>query len=243
MVLQTKPVKIVKAVSISEAQVKAEVAKVKPHQQKKQQPDQVELNRLKQQQVEAQKKLLALKESQQKALQKKKEEQKQAEVKKQQAQAIEKQKLAELEKKKKQQAIDEQKRKQAEKQRLAKEMFERQVADEQMMLESVRGGYVDNEVNKCLALIRQAIEQQWIIPGSYDPNARSLHRVRISPSGTILSIELIRSSGNPAVDRSMRTAILQAAPFPVPSDPEIFAKIDVVDVEPPDADQLAQLKV
>jgi colicin import membrane protein len=60
--------------------------------------------------------------------------------------------------------------------------------------------------------------QAWVLPnGVTDRNATAVASVTIARDGTILEARIIRSSGNPAVDRSVRAAldrVTRTPPFP-----------------------------
>ena len=47
-------------------------------------------------------------------------------------------------------------------------------------------------------------------------------RVRLAPGGEVLSANVVRSSGNPAFDRSVESAVFKANPLPAPKDPYVF---------------------
>lgn len=78
------------------------------------------------------------------------------------------------------------------------------------------------EVDKYKALIINAIGRQWILPDNVDRGLSSQFRIRLAPDGAVLEVSLIRSSGDPILDRSAQTAIYKASPLPVPTDPATF---------------------
>lgn len=69
----------------------------------------------------------------------------------------------------------------------------------------------------------QALETRvarlWNVPLSAQPDEDCEYLVHLSPSGHIIDLELMRSSGNEALDRSVKQAIIKAAPLPIPQDP------------------------
>lgn len=77
-------------------------------------------------------------------------------------------------------------------------------------------------VDKYKALIIDAISRQWILPENVDHGLSSQFRIRLAPDGGVLMVSLIRSSGDPILDRSAQTAIYKASPLPVPGDPSTF---------------------
>ena len=78
------------------------------------------------------------------------------------------------------------------------------------------------EVNKYKALILNAIGRNWILPENVNSSLSSQFRIRLAPDGMVLEVSLMRSSGDPLLDRSAQTAIYKASPFPVPADVETF---------------------
>lgn len=81
-----------------------------------------------------------------------------------------------------------------------------------------------SQVDKYAALIQQVISQQWNVPDDVQKDQIGKLLVRLAPGGVVLSVDIIQSSGNLALDRSARIAVLKASPLPVPSDPALFAK-------------------
>ncbi len=73
------------------------------------------------------------------------------------------------------------------------------------------------EINRYTAQITQAIGEHWIIPVGADPSLSCRLDITLAEGGEVLSVNLVRSSGNPALDRSAVTAVLQASPLPVPT--------------------------
>ena len=144
--------------------------------------------------------------------------------------AIEQKKLAELKKeheslkKEEEQArkqIEEKKRQDAvaqqEKEKAAREASERLAREE-----AANAARVAGEVDKYKALILQSISRQWILPENVDQGLASQFRIRLAPDGMVLSVNLLKSSGDSVLDRSAQTAIFKASPLPVPSDPAAF---------------------
>lgn len=78
------------------------------------------------------------------------------------------------------------------------------------------------EVNKYKALILQAIGQRWLVPTGIDKKLYSELLIRLAPGGIVLDVQVTKSSGDLALDRSARDAVLKASPLPVPSDSDAF---------------------
>lgn len=84
------------------------------------------------------------------------------------------------------------------------------------------------EIDKYKALILQAISSQWIVPQSVQDNEVGTLLVHLAPGGVVLSVEITQSSGDPALDRSARIAVLKASPLPVPSDNALFDRFRTI---------------
>lgn len=102
-------------------------------------------------------------------------------------------------------------------QEMSKESSALDKAHQQMQAEQTEG-----IIDEYKAQIVQAIEQQWVIPSDADKNLSCQFVVRIASGGNVLSVTLVKSSGNQALDQSAEAAIYKASPLPVPDDPAIF---------------------
>lgn len=69
------------------------------------------------------------------------------------------------------------------------------------------------------AAIQQKIRRAWTRPAGTPEGLSAVVLVRLGPGGTVLSVEITRSSGNASFDRSAETAVLRADPLPMPDDP------------------------
>ena len=79
-----------------------------------------------------------------------------------------------------------------------------------------------SEVDKYKVLIRQRVSRSWNRPVGIAKGLKCVVRVRLTPSGEVLSAAVVRSSGNPIFDRSVEYAVYKAAPLPLPEDPALF---------------------
>lgn len=77
-------------------------------------------------------------------------------------------------------------------------------------------------VDKYKALILQSISQHWRIPNNVDKKRTALLLIKLAPGGMVLDVQLTKSSGDDALDRSARAAVLKSSPLPVPPDPDAF---------------------
>jgi len=216
-----KQEKVIEAVAIDERKIEEEISKlVKAEKRKKREQKRLQnkANKAKKDRRKEEKKLRALK--------KKQKEQERINKNKR---IKENKRLAALEKKRKEQ---EQKTKEAkdklnklEKQRqekqaqLEKEEQQRQakIAEKKRAAEQKkRTIYEQSEVTKYKGLIRAQITRSWIFPASYQKGMKCKILVRLIPSGDVVSVRIVQSSGNSAFDRSVEMAVNKASPLPVP---------------------------
>lgn len=110
--------------------------------------------------------------------------------------------------------------KQEEKEREAREKEQARLdaAREEVAQRARMAGVVD----KYKALILGAIGRQWILPDQVNNQLSSRFKIRLAPNGSVLDVNLTRSSGDPILDRSAQAAIYKASPLPVPDDPAAF---------------------
>lgn len=181
------------------------------------------------------------------AVKKEQETKKLADLKKKQEdmkkkQAEEDKKIAELKKKQAEEKVKEAKRLQelvnkekAEKDKIAKENAakaaamaaeaaarQKAAAQQQALAEAANQARIAGEVDKYKAMILDSIGRQWNIPDNANKSLSSQFRIRLAPDGEVLEVSLLRSSGDPILDRSAQTAIKKASPLPVPADPQTF---------------------
>lgn len=72
------------------------------------------------------------------------------------------------------------------------------------------------EINRYIDMIRQAVEQHWKVPLSLGHVDNPLVELRLNPDGSVASIRILEGSGNAAMDASLSRAIMAAAPFQLP---------------------------
>ena len=89
---------------------------------------------------------------------------------------------------------------------LERDQIEQQrLAEQQETDAGVVGGYV--------ALLERVVRQNWSRPPSARRGMTTRLRVRLTPTGEIISIEISKSSGSSAFDDSAVLAVQRAAPF------------------------------
>jgi colicin import membrane protein len=97
-----------------------------------------------------------------------------------------------------------------------------QLLNEEIKMKGTQSRQAQGIVNKYQALIQQAISEHWIIPSQSNRKAYSMLLIRLAPGGQVLDVQVVKSSGDLALDNSARAAVLKASPLPVPSDPAAF---------------------
>ncbi|MFW6346634.1 MAG: cell envelope integrity protein TolA, partial [Halomonas sp.] len=109
---------------------------------------------------------------------------------------------------------------QAEQQRRAEEEAARRAAEEAMQraIEGEREAAANarqgqEAANSFINLVRQAVEQAWVIPPNVSSGASVEVTVRLGPSGELFAASISQSSGDGAFDRSAIQAVESAAPF------------------------------
>lgn len=107
--------------------------------------------------------------------------------------------------------------------RKAEEALAKAVAEE----EAYRQSLMDQETVQSYAdLIRQRVEQHWNRPPSAKKGMEVELEIQLVPTGYVVSVSVIKGSGNPAFDLSAQQAVQKAARFPELKDmpPRVFEK-------------------
>jgi colicin import membrane protein len=137
-----------------------------------------------------------------------------AERKKQEAQEKQRQKRAQEEARKQEEARQ---------QKLTEQSLREQLAAEEKASQQVaQSARVATVVDRYTALIRQRVTNNWNRPLGAVKGLKCEVHVRLTPSGGVLSANVVRSSGNAVFDRSVENAVYKAEPLPLPEDPTMF---------------------
>lgn len=72
--------------------------------------------------------------------------------------------------------------------------------------------------------LRGKIRGNIIKPPSLTGNPTAVFRVTQLPSGEVLSVRMLKASGNPAYDRAVEAAILKSSPLPLPNDRSLYQR-------------------
>jgi colicin import membrane protein len=227
----------IKAVAVNSAQVAAQVAKLKAEQQAKEQAElkrQQQLNQQaaaakRQREIEQQRianlKTEAIRLQQQQAAQAKAEAQKLAQLKAQQV--AEQKRLVEIAKQQEANQKAQRQKQSAEQQKATEEdkLLQQQLASEQQQLEQDRLQAQQAALAKYGDMIRNAIQQQWIVPENMAKDITCKLSIQLGPGGVVLAVKLVQSSGNAILDRSAMAAVRKASPLPVPADEGLFNEL------------------
>lgn len=150
----------------------------------------------KQREAEEKKRLAAIAAQKQEAERKRKEEER----------------LAELERKKREEA--DAKARQAEIARQEADMKAQREEDERQAQAQRQANQA--KVDKYRALIKNEVTRKWRLPPGSSNELVCVVGVRLIPSGEVIDVKIIESSGDPNFDRSVEAAIKRAAPLQVP---------------------------
>jgi colicin import membrane protein len=73
--------------------------------------------------------------------------------------------------------------------------------------------------------IRNKVRQNWILPQELQGNPEAVFEVVQLPTGEVISVKLVKPSGNPAYDTAVERAILKSSPLPLPASRELFSRV------------------
>jgi len=79
-------------------------------------------------------------------------------------------------------------------------------------------------LNEYIARIQAKVRGSWILPQNIQGNPEAIFDVVQLPTGEVLSIRLVKSSGNAAYDAAVERAILKSSPLPLPASRELFSR-------------------
>ncbi|NND00741.1 MAG: cell envelope integrity protein TolA [Gammaproteobacteria bacterium] len=226
-------VDVVKATTVDESEIKKQQDKLKQEERDKKRREEEDRKKLEQlkQQSELEKKRIQDLQQQQKV-----EREKAAELE-QQRKAIalkkqredEKRKREALEEKRKKEQAAKEKQRQEEQERIKREQQEREAQqrmdqllaeEEAFQAEQKAKERATTLLGKYTALIVEKVKRYRTVSPDFERWRTATMNVKLSPSGDVLSVRIVKSSGNVRYDRSVETAIYQASPLPIPSEAE-----------------------
>lgn len=105
----------------------------------------------------------------------------------------------------------------------AKSLMQQQLAAEESERNLTRRSVIaQNKAARFIDMIGLKVSSKWRRPPGSARDAYCIVRVRVTPGGRVLSVTLVRSSGDDVFDRATVNAIYLAEPLPVPSDADVF---------------------
>jgi len=104
---------------------------------------------------------------------------------------------------------------------MAREEEEARAEEEKLVLTGK-----SNTVKNAIAL---KVQQNWIEPVGFMENLTCKVRVNLIPTGEVMSVKVIKSSGNGLFDRSVERAVKKASPVPFPTDSRLFQEFRVIE--------------
>ena len=126
-----------------------------------------------------------------------------------QKKAAEKKRLEQERLKKAEQERKEQQRLEADRQRKESEFAEALAAEDAR----VNAQEEEQAVNSYMQLIQQRVTENWSRPPSARLGMETVVRIRLVPTGRVVGVTVLKSSGDRAVDRSVEQAVLKVEQF------------------------------
>jgi len=214
------PMQTIHATAIVQTPIQSEVTPVDHHQEK----------------IEKQK---AVEEQKKQVVQKQIEEKKQAEIAAKKVLVLQQEKLAKLQavekikkvkaeklkKEKEQKILAQAKKLTAEQKILQQKLMQQAMMSEQKSIakadSQIQSQAQQGEIDKYKAQILSLVQSNWRIDRVND-KLKCIYSVSLAPDGSVLSVSLVKSSGDDNLDQSARQAIMQSSPLPVPQNPSEF---------------------
>jgi len=80
-------------------------------------------------------------------------------------------------------------------------------------------------LNEYIGRIRAKVKQNWILPLDLQGNPEAVFEVVQLPTGEVISVKVVKGSGNPAYDEAVHRSILKSSPLPLPTDRADFSRV------------------
>lgn len=91
-------------------------------------------------------------------------------------------------------------------------------------IQELEANIIDDEISLYVRGIYTAVVENWSRPPSASNDMEARLLVELYPSGDLISVGIVKSSGNDAFDRSAEAAVRKAVPFELPSDSNLYTK-------------------
>ncbi len=92
----------------------------------------------------------------------------------------------------------------------------------------------DKALAEYINRIRQKVRSNWILPQDLSGNPEAIFEVIQLPTGEVLSVKVLKPSGNPAYDAAVERAILKSSPLPLPDSRNDFSRVLKLTFKPRD---------
>ena len=84
------------------------------------------------------------------------------------------------------------------------------------MKADLRGQLSEKEMDRYIAMIQAAVQKNWKVSADLKAEEDPVVSMELNPNGSVRKLEIVVSSGSPAMDESLIRAIQAAAPFTLP---------------------------
>jgi len=98
----------------------------------------------------------------------------------------------------------------------------RRKADSEKTARQLAATARDKALAEYVNRIRAAVRRNWILPQDLQGNPQCTFKVVQIPSGDVIDVKLVKSSGNAAYDEAVHRAILKSSPLPQPASRDQF---------------------
>lgn len=91
-------------------------------------------------------------------------------------------------------------------------------------IQELETNIIDDEISLYVRGIYGSVVENWSRPPSATNDMEARLLVELYPNGDLISVGIVKSSGNDAFDRSAEAAVRKAVPFELPSDSNLYTK-------------------
>lgn len=92
----------------------------------------------------------------------------------------------------------------------------------------------DKALSEYINRIRQKVRSNWILPQDLPGNPEAVFEVIQLPTGEVISVKVLKPSGNAAYDAAVERAILKSSPLPLPVSRNDFSRVLKLTFKPRD---------
>jgi len=117
----------------------------------------------------------------------------------------------------------------AKQQKIKQEQRAAGIQAERDSLRAQHDAFIGTEIDKYKAEFAAAIIENRILSSIFAGDLQCTIRIMLLPDGSILNVNIEKSSGNKAYDEMAENAVYKTAPFPMPDEQELYSKLrDIV---------------